>query len=218
MSEISDVRRPATIHGLRAEHETVPVGADWSFGRKLLAFLGPGYLVAVGYMDPGNWATSLAGGSKFGYALLSVVLLSSLTAILLQALAARLAVATGKDLAETCRETLPVPINLSLFALAEIAIIATDIAEVIGTAIGLELLFGWPLPFGIAVTALDALLILALQRYGFRTIEAVVIGVLALITFCFVVEIALAKPDWNAVFPGLMPSSTILGCTPCTII
>ncbi len=210
MSEISDTSRPATIHGLRADHGTVPVAAHWSFGRKLLAFLGPGYLVAVGYMDPGNWATSLAGGSKFGYTLLSVVLLSSLTAILLQALTARLAVATGKDLAETCRETLPAPINLLLFFLAEIAIIATDIAEVIGTAIGLQLLFGWPLPIGIAVTALDALLILALQRYGFRTIEAVVIGVLALITFCFVVEIALAKPDWNAVFPGLMPSSTIL--------
>ena len=210
MNEISDAQNPAAIHGLRAEHETVPVGTHWSFGRKLLAFLGPGYLVAVGYMDPGNWATSLAGGSKFGYALLSVVLLSSLTAILLQALAARLAVATGKDLAETCRETLPAPINLSLFALAEIAIIATDIAEVIGTAIGLHLLFGWPLPIGIAVTALDALLILTLQRYGFRTIETVVIGVLALITFCFVVEIALAKPNWNAVFPGLMPSSAIL--------
>lgn len=210
MTGILDQHRPQTLHGLRADHETVQVAAHWSFGRKLLAFLGPGYLVAVGYMDPGNWATSLAGGSKFGYALLSVVLLSSLTAIILQSLAARLAVATGKDLAETCRENLPAPVNLFLFFLAEIAIIATDIAEVIGTAIGLQLLFGWPLPVGIAVTALDALLILALQRYGFRTIEAVVIGILALITLCFVVEIALAKPDWSAVFPGLVPSSVIL--------
>lgn len=202
--------RPAHRHGLRAEHETVAVAAHWSFGRKLLAFLGPGYLVAVGYMDPGNWATSLGGGAKFGYALLSVVLLSSLTAIVLQALATRLAVATGKDLAETCREALPFPVALFLFVLAEIAIIATDIAEVIGTAIGLQLLIGWPLPFGIAVTALDALLILTLQRYGFRMIEAVVIGILVMITLCFIIELSLANPDWSAVFPALVPDSTIL--------
>ena len=197
-------------HGLRADHATVRVASHWSFGRKLLAFLGPGYLVAVGYMDPGNWATSLAGGSRFGYALLSVVLMSSLTAVLLQSLAARLAVATDKDLAETCRETLPKPVNLALFGLAQIAIVATDIAEVIGTAIGLQLLFGWPLPIGIAVTALDALLILALQRYGFRTIEAAVVAILAVIAICFVVEIALAQPDWSALLPGFVPSASLL--------
>ena len=196
-------------NSLEQVHSSVkpPPGRGW---RSVLAFLGPAYMISVGYMDPGNWATSLAGGSRFGYALLSVVLLSSLTAVLLQSLAARLAVATNKDLAETCREVLPQPVNLALFALAQIAIVATDIAEVIGTAIGLQLLFGWPLPVGIAVTALDALLILALQRYGFRTIEAAVVAILAVITLCFVVEIALANPDWNALLPGFIPSSTIL--------
>ena len=139
-----------------------------SVWRKLLAFLGPGYLVAVGYMDPGNWATSLAGGSKFGYTLLSVALLSNLMAIVLQSLCTRLGVATGRDLAQACRDSTPRWVSVPLWLSAEVAITATDLAEVIGTAIGLSLLFGIPLAVGVCITALDVFLILALQAFGFR--------------------------------------------------
>jgi manganese transport protein len=191
-------------------HGGVRFNRDWPVWRRALAFFGPGYLVAVGYMDPGNWATSLAGGSRYGYTLLSVVLISSLMAIVLQSLAARLAVATGRDLAELCREAFPRPISFILWIMAELAIIATDIAEVIGTAIGLQLLFGWSLPFGIAVTTLDALLLISLQRFGFRAIEAVIISILALIAVCFTIEIVLARPDWSAIFPSLMPNPAII--------
>jgi manganese transport protein len=176
----------------------------------MLAFFGPGYLVAVGYMDPGNWATSLAGGSRYGYALLSVVLISSLMAIVLQALAARLAVATDMDLAEICRAAFPKSMSIVSWLLAELAIIATDIAEVIGTAIGLELLFKWPLPLGVAVTTLDALFLIALQHFGFRAIEATIIAILGLIAVCFGIEVAFAHPDWSALLPNLMPSPALL--------
>ncbi len=178
--------------------------------RKLAAFLGPGYLVAVGYMDPGNWATSLAGGSKFGYALLAVVLLSNIMAILLQALCARLAVGSSRDLAQACRDAYPRWMAWPLWLFAEIAIIATDIAEVIGTAIGLQLLFGVPLAIGIVVTALDVFLILYLQRVGFRYLEAFVIALLLVIAACFSVQIALAHPVWGDVIRGFVPTVEIV--------
>jgi len=181
-----------------------------SFGRKLLAFLGPGYLVAVGYMDPGNWATSLAGGSRFGYALLSVALISNLMAILLQSLCTRLGVGAGRDLAQACRDSFPRWVSLPLWLSAEVAITATDLAEVIGTAIGLNLLFHIPLEIGVVITALDVILILALQAFGFRWIEAFVVAMLGVIAACFAVQIALADPDWGKVIRGLLPSRNLV--------
>ena len=180
-----------------------------SFWRKLSAFLGPGYLVAVGYMDPGNWATSLAGGSKFGYALLTVALLSNLMAIVLQSLCTRLGVGAGRDLAQACRDSYPRWAALPLWLSAEIAITATDLAEVIGTAIGLNLLFQIPLAFGVIITALDVFLILALQAFGFRWIEAFVVAMLGVIAACFAVQIALADPDWGAVLRGFAPHTDL---------
>jgi manganese transport protein len=178
--------------------------------RKALAFAGPGYLVSVGYMDPGNWATSLAGGSKFGYALLAVALISNIMAILLQSLCARLAIGSGRDLAQACRDAYPRPVSFILWVLAEIAIIATDIAEVVGTAIGLNLLFGIPLELGVIITALDVFLILALQRLGFRVIEAFIIGLLAIIFICFGIQIMMVNPDWAAVIKGFAPTTDIV--------
>jgi len=189
---------------------TVRTAGKGPFWRKLLAFLGPGYLVAVGYMDPGNWATSLAGGSKFGYALLTVALASNLMAIVLQSLCARLGVGAGRDLAQACRDSYPRFVALPLWLLAEVAITATDLAEVIGTAIGLNLLFGIPLAIGVVVTALDVFLILALQAVGFRWIEAFVIAMLGVIAACFAVEIALADPDWGAVIRGFVPHADLV--------
>lgn len=178
--------------------------------RKLAAFLGPGYLVAVGYMDPGNWATSLAGGSKFGYALLFVALLSNIMAIILQSLCARLGIATGRDLAQACRDAYPRPVAWVLWALAELAICATDLAEVIGTAIGLNLLFGIPLEIGVILTALDVFLILWLQNLGFRWIEAMIITLLGVISVCFAVQIALADPNWGELIKGFAPTVDII--------
>lgn len=178
--------------------------------RRIFAFLGPGYLVAVGYMDPGNWATSLAGGSKFGYALLFVALLSNIMAIILQSLTARLAIGTGRDLAQACRDAYPKWIAIPLWIAAEIAIIATDIAEVIGTAIGLNLLFGIPLAWGVVITSLDVFLILWLQRRGFRKLEAFVIALLAVIAVSFAAQLVLADPDWGGVFAGFAPNPEIL--------
>jgi manganese transport protein len=186
---------------------TKPQGPLW---RRLIAFLGPGYLVAVGYMDPGNWATSLAGGSKFGYALLTIALLSNLIAILLQALCARLGIAAGRDLAQACRDSFPRPVSWSLWLAAEIAICATDLAEVIGTAIGLNLLFGIPLEIGVILTALDVFLILWLQNLGFRWIEAFIVTLLGVIAVCFAIQIALADPDWGAVIRGFAPTTEIV--------
>src|ERR671928_442627 len=178
--------------------------------RKLFAFLGPGYLVAVGYMDPGNWATSLAGGSKFGYALLTVALLSNLMAILLQALCARLGIGAGRDLAQACRDAFPRAVSWPLWLLAEIAICATDLAEVIGTAIGLNLLFGIPLEIGVIITALDVFLILWMQHLGFRYVEALIVTLLGVIAICFAVQIGLANPDWRAVILGFAPTVEIV--------
>ena len=186
---------------------TRPQGPLW---RRLIAFLGPGYLVAVGYMDPGNWATSLAGGSKFGYALLTIALLSNLIAILLQALCARLGIGAGRDLAQACRDSFPRPVSWSLWLAAEIAICATDLAEVIGTAIGLNLLFGVPLEIGVILTALDVFLILWLQNLGFRWIEAFIVTLLGVITVCFAIQIALADPEWGAVIRGFAPTTKIV--------
>src|SRR5215203_1531520 len=182
-------------------------GSRW---RKLVAFLGPGYLIAVGYMDPGNWATSLAGGSKFGYTLLTIALLSNLMAILLQALCARLGIGAGRDLAQACRDAFPRAVSWPLWVLAEIAICATDLAEVIGTAIGLNLLFGIPLELGVLITALDVFLILWLQNVGFRWIEAFIVTMLGVIAVCFTIQIAMADPDWGAVIRGFAPTTEIV--------
>ena len=200
-------RGRASLAEVYGSIRTRPSGSYW---RKLLAFLGPGYLVATGYMDPGNWATSLAGGSKFGYALLTVALLSNLMAILLQALCARLGIATGRDLAQACRDAFPRFVSFPLWLLAEIAICSTDLAEVIGTAIGLNLLFGIPLEIGVIITALDVFLILLLQNLGFRWIEALIVTLLAVISVCFAVQIALADPDWGAVIRGFAPTTEIV--------
>lgn len=186
----------------------VPNGAPWY--RKLAAFTGPGFLVAVGYMDPGNWATDLAGGSAFGYTLLSVILLSNIMAIILQALAARLGIATGRDLASACRDAYSKPTAIILWVLCEIAIVACDLAEVIGTAIGLNLLFGIPLVWGVVLTGLDVLLILALQKYGFRRLEAFVIALIAIITLCFVYELAASRPEIAPLLAGFIPTTEIV--------
>ncbi|WP_454253449.1 Nramp family divalent metal transporter [Pseudomonas sp. Marseille-Q7302] len=186
----------------------VPEGGSWF--RRLLAFVGPGYMVSVGYMDPGNWATDLAGGSQFGYLLLSVILLSNLMAILLQALAARLGIATGLDLAQACRARYSRPVSLLLWLACEIAIIACDLAEVIGTAIALNLLFGIPLMWGAILTALDVFLILLLMNRGFRWLEAFVIALLTLIFVCFGVQMVLAQPSLVAVFDGFLPKAEIV--------
>ena len=186
---------------------SIPLGGHW--WRKLLAFAGPGYLVSVGYMDPGNWATDLAGGSKFGYTLLSVILISNLMAILLQALAARLGIVTDRDLAQACRATYSRPVNLLLWLACEAAIIACDLAEVIGTAIALKLLFGIPLIGGALIAALDAFLLLLLMNKGFRFLEAFVIALLIVIAVCFAIQIAAAAPPVAAMLRGFAPSTEI---------
>ena len=189
---------------------SVRLPATSSSWRRFLAFVGPGYLVAVGYMDPGNWATSLAGGSQFGYTLLFVALLSNIMAIILQSLCARLAIGSGKDLAQATRDAFPHWIAWPLWAFAEIAIIATDLAEVVGTAIGLNLIFGIPLELGILITTLDVFLILFLQAKGFRWIEAFIITMLGVIAVCFLLQIILANPDWGGVLRGFAPTTEIV--------
>ena len=201
----------ALLRSLGEHHASVPVPSSGSTLRKILAFAGPGYLVSVGYMDPGNWATSLAGGSQFGYTLLSVILLSNLMAIVLQALAARLGIASGLDLAQACRAHYPRPVNLVLFGACELAIIACDLAEVIGTAIALKLLFGIPLTVGCLLTALDAFLVLMLMQRGFRWLEAFVIALIIIIMGCFVYEIVVAGPAMGEIGAGLLRSGEILG-------
>ncbi len=191
-------------------HSSVPVPGSASWLRRLLAFVSPGYMVSVGYMDPGNWATDLAGGSRFGYLLLSVVLLSSLMAILLQALAARLGVAAGLDLAQACRAHYPRSVSLLLWGLCEIAIIACDLAEVIGTAIALNLLFGIPLALGAALTALDVFVVLLLMRRGFRWLEAFVVALLLVIFACFGVQVMLAQPVVAELLAGFIPRTRIM--------
>ncbi|MBI5003927.1 Nramp family divalent metal transporter [Candidatus Kaiserbacteria bacterium] len=187
----------------------IPVPETGSFFRKLLAFSGPGYLVAVGYMDPGNWATDLAGGAQFGYALLFVILLSNIIAMILQHLAAKLGIVTGKDLAQMHKEY-PAYVRIPLWIAAEIMIIACDLAEVIGSAIALNLLFGIPMVIGIVVTALDVLLLLALQNKGFRWLEALVITLIATIFVSFGIEVFLAQPEVVALLGGFIPSASIV--------
>src|SRR5215813_11782924 len=192
-------RLPSTTPSLPEVHGTVAVPEGAGFWRKLFAFAGPGYLVAVGYMDPGNWATDLAGGARFGYTLLSVIMLSNVMAILLQALSARLGIASGRDLAQACRDHYSRPVTIALWVLCEIAIAACDLAEVIGAAIALNLLFGLPLIWGVCLTALDVLIVLFLQNRGFRYVEALVVGLILVIAGCFAIEIWLARPDSAAV-------------------
>src|SRR6476661_1801347 len=174
---------------LREVHRSVAVPKTLGFWRKMLAFSGPGYLVAVGYMDPGNWATDLAGGSAFGYSLLCVILLSNLMAILLQSLCARLGIVTGRDLAQACRDHYSKPVTIALWLLCEIAVCACDLAEVIGSAIALNLLFGLPLIWGVCLTALDVLVVLYLQNHGFRYVEALVVALIVGIAGCFAVQL-----------------------------
>ena len=190
--------------------QTVGIPHGVGFWRKALAFAGPGYMVAVGYMDPGNWATDLAGGSRFGYTLLSVILISNLMAILLQSLALKLGIVTGRDLAQACRDHYSRPVSFALWVLCEIAIAACDLAEVIGSAIALNLLFGIPLIWGVCLTAVDVLLILLLQHRGFRYLEAFVIVLVATVGVCFGIELFLSKPDMAAVFGGLLPRTEIV--------
>ncbi len=189
---------------------TVRVPRSGGIFRKVLAFMGPGFLVSVGYMDPGNWATAIAGGAQFGYALLFVALLSNIMAIILQSLTARLAIGSGRDLAQACRDAYPRPVAFVLWLFAEIAIIATDIAEVVGTAIGLNLLFGIPLELGVIITALDVFVVLALQRLGFRWVEAFIIALLGVIFACFFIQVAMANPDWRAAIIGFAPTVDII--------
>src|SRR5579871_2570941 len=174
--------------------------------RKLLAFLGPAYLVSVGYMDPGNWATDIAGGSKFGYALIWVLLMSNLMAILLQSLSARLGVVRQLDLAQASRTTYHPMVNFCLWVLAEIAIAACDLAEVLGMAIGLKLLFGLPLVWGVTLTVLDTLLLLVLQSYGMRKIEAFIVALVVIIGISFLFEMMWAKPVLSDIAKGFIPS------------
>jgi manganese transport protein len=191
-------------------HRTINVPTHGGFWRKLLAYAGPGYLVSVGYMDPGNWATDLAGGSKFGYSLLSVILLSNLMAILLQALCVKLGVATGRDLAQSCRDNFSKPVSFCLWVLCEIAISACDLAELVGSAIALQLLFQIPLAIGVCLTALDTFAILFLQHKGFRYLEALVIAVIALVGGCFITELIFARPDVGSVLQGFIPQAEIV--------
>jgi manganese transport protein len=202
-------RRARVAPSLAEVYRSVPVThATWI--RKLLAFAGPGYLVAVGYMDPGNWATDLAGGSAFGYTLLSVILLSNLMAILLQGLSAKLGIVTGRDLAQACRDHYGPVTNFSLWVLCEIAIAACDLAEIIGAAIAMNLLFGIPLHWGVLITAVDVMLILYLQNKGFRLLEALVIALIATIGVCFLFEIVLSRPDMLGIAAGFVPTTEIL--------
>lgn len=203
-------QRALTIPSLPEAHRTIPIQPNLSWFRKVLAFAGPGYLIAVGYMDPGNWATDIGGGSKFGYTLLSVVLLSSLIAMFLQALSAKLGIAMGRDLAQACREHYSRPTAIFLWIVCELAIAACDLAEVLGSAVALKLLFGLPLLLGVVITAFDVLLVLALQGRGFRIIEAFVITLIGTIGLCFAYEIFFARPLWLEAAHGFIPRLEIL--------
>ena len=208
--ELPGWRYPRAQPSLPESNATILVPRAPGWWRKALAFAGPGYLVAVGYMDPGNWATDLAGGARFGYALLSVILVSNLMAILLQALALRLGIVTGRDLAQACRDHYSRRVSFALWVLCEIAIAACDLAEVIGSAIALNLLFGIPLLLGVCLTALDVLLILAFQHRGFRYLEAFIVALVVTIGACFALELILARPDFSAVVRGLVPTARIV--------
>ena len=203
-------RDDSTTDTLSESHASIHVPAPGSFFRTLKAYLGPGLMVAVGYMDPGNWATDIAGGAQFGYKLLSVVLISNLFAMLLQHLSLKLGIATGRDLAQACRAHYSRPVALGLWVLAEIAIAACDLAEVIGAAIALNLLFGLPITVGILITAADVLLLLWLQNKGFRIIEIIVAGLIFVILACFAYELIASHPDVRAVMGGLLPRPEVV--------
>jgi manganese transport protein len=203
-------RRTNETPSLSEVHRTVPVPLTAPAWRKFLAFAGPGYLVAVGYMDPGNWATDIAGGSQFAYTLLSVIMISNRMAILLQALAARLGIATGRDLAQACRDHYKPPVVIFHWVLCEIAIAACDLAEVLGSAIALKLLFGIPLMVGLCLTALDVLIVLFLQQRGFRLVEALVITLIATIGGCFLMELIFSRPSLISIAHGFIPNPEIL--------
>ncbi|MGC2287624.1 MAG: Nramp family divalent metal transporter [Candidatus Acidiferrum sp.] len=202
--------RYESMPSLPEAHRTVPVSHAASWLRKVIAFAGPGYLVAVGYMDPGNWATDIGGGSRFGYTLLSVILISNLMAMFLQALSAKLGIASGRDLAQACREHYSRRTSIALWIVCEIAIAACDLAEVLGSAVALQLLFGLPLLAGVIITGLDVLIVLALQGRGFRIIEAFVVTLIATIGACFAYEIFFSHPIWRAAAAGLIPTAEIL--------
>ena len=191
-------------------HASIKIPKDAGFWRTLLAFVGPGLLVSVGYMDPGNWATDLAGGAQFGYLLLSVILISNFTAILLQYLSLKLGIVTGRDLAQACRDHYSRPLTIFLWILTEIAIAATDLAEVIGSAIALNLLFGIPVVVGTIITASDIVIILFLQHHGFRYIEMLVGGLIFIIFGCFGYELLITQPSFSAILVGLIPSTQIV--------
>ncbi|HAM72158.1 MAG TPA: divalent metal cation transporter [Verrucomicrobiales bacterium] len=202
--------KPALQPSLPEVHRSVELDGRAGFWRKLLAFSGPGYMVAVGYMDPGNWATDLAGGSRFGYTLLSVILLSNLMAVLLQSLCVKLGLVTGRDLAQACREHYPRPVAMALWIFCEVAICACDLAEVIGSAIALNLLFHIPLVWGVCITALDVLAVMYLQNRGFRYMEALVISLIGVIGICFGLEILFSRPSFGAILAGFVPHAEIL--------
>src|SRR5437773_6303536 len=197
-------RRAVTRPSLPEVFSSLPVPTSATFLRKLLAFAGPGFLVAVGYMDPGNWATDLAAGSRYNYTLLSVIMISNLMAILLQSLAIKLGIVTGRDLAQACRESFSLPVTWVFWVLAEIAIAACDLAEVIGSAIALNLLFHIPLLWGVCLTALDVLVILILQNKGFRYTEALVVSLVGVIGICFLWEIIASQPDFFGIVQGFI--------------
>ena len=199
-------------------HRTIAIPDDKGFWRKLMAYAGPGYLVSVGYMDPGNWATDIAGGSKFGYTLLSVIMLSNLMAILLQSLCVRLGVATGRDLAQSCRDYFSPQVNFILWVLCEMAIAACDLAELLGSAIALQLLFGIPLVWGVCIMALDVIVLLLLQSKGFRYVEALVITLVATIAGCFTAEIIFSRPDVGGILMGFVPNHAIVQNLPMLYI
>src|SRR6478752_2048163 len=203
-------RHERTAVSLPEVHGTIAVPVTASFWKKLFAFAGPGYLVAVGYMDPGNWASDIAGGARFGYALLSMIMISNLMAIVLQALSARLGIASGRDLAQACRDAYSRPTTIVLWLLCELAIAACDLAEVLGAAIALNLLFGLPLIPGVCLTALDVLIVLSLQHRGFRYVEGLVIVMILGIAGCFAVELWLARPDLAAVAHGFVPTLAVV--------
>ena len=202
--------RAARLPSLPESHRTIAINPGIGWLKKAFAFAGPGYLVAVGYMDPGNWATDIGGGSKFGYTLLSVILLSNLMAMLLQGLSAKLGIVTGRDLAQACRESYSKPVAIALWVVCEIAIAACDLAEVLGSAVALKLLFGLPLLAGVLITALDVLIVLALQGRGFRLIEAFVVTLIVSIAACFAYEIFFAQPIWREAAVGFIPRMEIL--------
>lgn len=202
--------RSDQLRSLSEVHSSISVPEGVGFWKKMAAFTGPGLMVAVGYIDPGNWATDIEGGSRFGYTLLSVILISNLFAMLLQHLSLKLGIATGRDLAQACRDYYSRPVSFVLWVLSEIAIAATDLAEVIGSAIALNLLFGLPLPIGVLFTAFDVLIVLYFQQKGFRIIESIVAGLMGIILLSFVYEMIVSQPSLAGIMGGLVPKKEIV--------